>query len=111
MMSALKKAPITIEMKKIIHKYEEGARIIHIARELGKYSSTIATIVKNKKIKGFDVSKGVILITSKKKCPEIRNEVEKLLLEWVKEKQLSGNSIHDVAICKKARALHEELLH
>ena len=50
------------------------------------------------------------MITSKKKRPEILNEVEKLLLEWIKEKQLSGDSISDNAICEKARALHEELL-
>ena len=43
--------------KEIIRKYEEWARIIDIAHELGKVSSTMATIVKKKKIKGFDVSK------------------------------------------------------
>ena len=44
-----KKAPITTNMKKeIIRKYEEGKQIIDIARELGKASSTIATILKKK---------------------------------------------------------------
>ena len=95
--------------KEIIRKYEEWARIIDIAHELGKVSSTMATIVKKKKIKGFDVSKAVTLIASKKKCPEILNEVEKLLLDWINKKQFLGDCVCDIAICKKARALHEEL--
>ena len=101
-----------MEMKKeIIRNYEEGARIIDIVRELGKASSTIAMIVEKKdKIKGFDVSKGVTLIAPKKKRPEILNEVEKLLLKWIKEKQFSGDSVHNIVICEKARAIHEELL-
>ena len=96
-----------MEMKKeIIHKYEEGARIIVMALELEKASSTIATIVKKKeKIKGFDVSKGVTLSASKKKCSKILNEVKKLFLEWVSEKQLLGDSVSDTMICEKARAL------
>ena len=110
-MSAPKKVSLSVEMKEIIHKYEEGARIIDIACELGKASSTITTIVKKEEIiKGVDVSKGVTLIASKKKHPEILNEVKKLLLEWIKEKQLSGDSISNNAICEKAKALHEELL-
>ena len=97
--------------KEIIHRYEEGARIIDIACELGKASSTIDTILKKKeKIKGFDVFKGVTLIASMKKRPEILNEVKKLLLQWVKEKQLLGDSVKGTVICEKARALHEALL-
>ena len=98
--------------KEIIHKYEDGAQIVDIARELGKASSTIATIVKKKEmIKGLDVSKGVTLIASKKQHPGILNEAEKLLLQWIKEKKLSGASISDNAIFEKARALRKELLH
>ena len=89
---------------------KERARIIDIAHELGKASSTIATIVKKKEmIKGFDVSKGVTLIASKKKCPEILNEVEKLLLVWI-NKKFSGDNVSDNAICEKTRALQEEML-
>ena len=92
-----------MEMKKdIICKYEVGPRSIDIACELGKASSTIATIVKKKEmIKGFDVSKGITLIASKKQRPGILNEVEKLLLELIKEKQLSGDIISNNAICEK----------
>ena len=39
------------------------------------------------------------MIAAKKKCPEILNEVKKLLLDWINEKQLSGDSIYGIAIC------------
>ena len=68
MKPALKKALITIAMKKeTIQKYEEGERIIDIANEYSKASSTITTIIKEEEdIKGFAVSEGVTLISSKK---------------------------------------------
>ena len=101
-----KKAPITIKRKKeIIQKYEEGKQLIDIDRNLDKASSTIATILKKKEdIKGFTVSKGVTLIASKKKWPEILNEIEKLLFVWVNKKQLMGDSIGEGLICEKGRA-------
>ena len=44
---APRKRSITVERKReIIQKYEEGARILDIACELGRASSTIATILK-----------------------------------------------------------------
>ena len=79
---------------------------------MGKASSTITTILKKKEnIKGLMWPKGVTLFASKKKWPEILNEVEKLLLVWVNEKQLPGDSISDILICEKARALYDDLLH
>ena len=54
---APKKVPITVEMKnEIIRRYEAGKRIIHIPRELGKASSTIAMIPKKEDVSGFAVS-------------------------------------------------------
>ena len=107
-----KKVSITIaEKKDIIRQYEEGKRITEIARELGKAFSTIATIIKKKEdIKAADASKGIKFLTSKKKRPEILNEVEKLLLIWINEKQLAGDSISEAIICEKAKALYADLL-
>ena len=107
-----KKVSITIaEKKEIIKRYEEGTRIIDIARELGKAFSTIATIIKKKEaIKAADASKDIKFLTSKKKRPEIMNEVEKLLLLWINQKQLAGDSISQAIICEKAKALHADLL-
>ena len=110
---ALKKASINTQIKKeIIQKYEEGATVIVIACKLGKNSFIIANILKKKKeeIKGIDVANGITGMASKKKQPEILNEVEKLLLMGVNKKQLMGNSISETTICEKARALHDDLL-
>ena len=107
-----KKAPKTIEMKKeIIRKYEEGKRIIDIAREIGKASSTITTVLKKKEdIKGFVMSMDVTLTTSKKKWLKILKEVEKLLFVWINEKQLTGGSIGEVSICEKVWVFYDDFI-
>ena len=53
--------------------------------------STVSTILKNKDvIKAADVAKGAKVIS--KQRPQILVEVEKLLLLFINEKQLSGDS-------------------
>ena len=47
------------------------------------------------------MAKAVTVIASKKKRPEIMNEVEKLLLKYIKEKQLASDSINPTMFCKK----------
>jgi hypothetical protein len=37
-------------------------------------------------------------------------EVEKLLLIWINEKMLAGDSVYEGIICEKARRLHEDLV-
>ena len=74
--------------------YEEGKRIIDIAQMYGKASSTIATI----------------LLALKKKRLEILNEVGNLLLVWVNENQLAGDTINETSISEKARVLYD-LIH
>ena len=62
-----------------------------------KSSSTIYTILKqNDKILAVDPSKN---------RPPIIDNVEKLLLIWINEKQMQGNTI----ICEKARQLYADL--
>ena len=58
--------------------------------------------MKKLQIKGLDVAKGVTVIALKKNRHEIMNEVEKLLLEEINEKQLTDDSISPKTICKKA---------
>ena len=36
-------------------------------------------------------------------------DVEKLLLVWINEQQLAGDSISEAIICEKARLLHVDL--
>ncbi|XP_044137796.1 tigger transposable element-derived protein 1-like [Bufo gargarizans] len=101
---------ITIELKKeIIEKYDRGIRVTDLASEYKMAKSTISTILKNKAaIKGADVAKGVTMLT--KQRTQVLEEVEKLLLVWLNEKQLAGDSVSEAMICEKARKLHSDLL-
>ncbi|XP_067939455.1 putative CENPB DNA-binding domain-containing protein 1 [Watersipora subatra] len=93
----------------IINKYEGGARIISIAKEYGRNQSTIATIIKNKQsIKANKASKGMTILAINR-C-SIHNEMERLLLLWIKEKEIRGDSITQSAISHKATALFDDLL-
>ncbi|XP_010623133.1 zinc finger and SCAN domain-containing protein 29 isoform X3 [Fukomys damarensis] len=101
---------ITIELKKeIVEKHEHGIRVTDLASEYKMAKSTISTILKNKDaIKGADVAKGVTVLT--KQRTQALEEVEKLLLVWLNEKQLAGDRVSEAMICEKARKLHSDLL-
>nr|XP_034981426.1 glutamate-rich protein 5 isoform X1 [Zootoca vivipara]XP_034981427.1 glutamate-rich protein 5 isoform X1 [Zootoca vivipara] len=100
----------TIEVKKqIISKHESGVRVSDLATQFGMAKSTICTILKNKEaIKGANVAKGVKTLTRQR--TQTIEEVEKLLLIWIKEKQLAGDSISESIICEKALHLHADLI-
>ncbi|XP_067135000.1 tigger transposable element-derived protein 1-like [Centruroides vittatus] len=71
--------------------------------------STISTILKNKEtIKRANVAKGVTTLT--KQRPQILEEVEKLLLIFINEKQLRGDSISETFICEKALEIYDDLV-
>ncbi|XP_051783790.1 tigger transposable element-derived protein 1-like [Erpetoichthys calabaricus] len=101
---------IEIELKKeIIEKYERGVRVTDLAAEYKKSKSTISTILKQKEaIKAADVAKGVTMLT--KQRPQVLEDVEKLLLVWLNEKQLAGDSVSEAMLCEKARRIHCDLL-
>lgn len=101
---------ITIELKKqIVEKHERGIRVTDLASEYKMAKSTISTILKNKDaIKGADVAKGVTTLT--KQRTQVLEEVEKLLLVWLNEKQLAGDKVSEAMVCEKARKLHSDLL-
>ncbi|XP_067134160.1 tigger transposable element-derived protein 1-like isoform X1 [Centruroides vittatus] len=105
-----KKMKTTIELKKeIIRKHEGGVRVSDLALQFGLAKSSICTILKNKEaIKDANVAKGVTVIT--KQRSQTLEEVEKLLLIWINEKQLAGNSLSKAVICEKARLLYQDLL-
>ncbi|KAM6467107.1 uncharacterized protein PHA67_012646 [Liasis olivaceus] len=106
---ALKKK-VTIELKKdIIEKHDRGIRVTDLASEYKMAKLTISTILKNKDaIREADVAKGVTILTRKR--TQVLEEVEKLLLVWLNEKQLAGDSVSEAIICEKARKLHSDLL-
>ena len=108
--SVNKREMITLEIKKeIIQKHERGVSVSDLSRMYNKASSTISTILKQKdKIMAVEASKGVSRIT--KNRPPIIEDVEKLLLVWINEKQLRGDSVGESIICEKARVLHADLL-
>uniref|UniRef100_A0A8C5PXM0 HTH CENPB-type domain-containing protein n=1 Tax=Leptobrachium leishanense TaxID=445787 RepID=A0A8C5PXM0_9ANUR len=103
------KEMITVEVKKeIIDKHERGMRVANIARFYNKSTSTICTILKRKEeIKGLDAAKGVTRVS--KQRPRVLEDVEKLLLVWINEKQLVGDALSENIICEKAKALYADL--
>ena len=71
---------------------------------------TISTFLKNKEaIKAADFAKGVTILHSKQR-PQIMDEVEKLLLIWIKEKELDGDSISEGKNFEKALNINANLL-
>ena len=81
----------TVEMKKeLITKWLKGTRVSDLAVQYGMAKLTISTILKNREaIKAADVAKGVKSLTSKRLAAV--EEVEKLLMVWINEKQLAGD--------------------
>jgi len=70
--------------------------------------STISTILKNREaIKAANVMKVVKHLTSKR-LPAVE-EVEKLLMVWINEKQLAGDNVSEDIICEKARLLYSDI--
>ncbi|GCC19040.1 hypothetical protein chiPu_0018184 [Chiloscyllium punctatum] len=107
--SVKKPKRITVETKKeIIAKHENGACVSDLAMQYKMAKSTICTILKNKEaLKAADVAKGVTILT--KQRPNLLDEVEKLLV-WINQKELTGDSVNETIICKKALHMHCDLL-
>ena len=101
----------TIELKKeIIVKFENGVRVSDLTAQYNMANCTISTFLKNKEaIKAADVAKGVTIVCSKQR-PQILDEVEQLLLIWIKEKELYGDSISEGIICEKALLIYADLI-
>jgi len=98
----------TVELKnELITKWGKGTRVSDLAVQYDMAKSTISTILKNREaIKAADVAKGVKSPTSKR-LPAVE-EMEKLLMVWINEKQLAGDSVSEAIICVKARRLYSD---
>ncbi|XP_066108863.1 tigger transposable element-derived protein 1-like [Saccopteryx bilineata] len=105
-----KKARNTIELKKeIIEKYESGFKIAEISRMYRKSPSTISSIVvKKEAIKEANVAKSVNVLM--KQRSQTTEDVKQLLLIWINQKQLDGDSVSEAIICEKARLLYADLI-
>ncbi|XP_042229138.1 tigger transposable element-derived protein 1-like isoform X1 [Homarus americanus] len=99
---------ISIQVKQeIIKKHEKGIRTNALCKEYDLSSSTVSTIIaqkdKFKSVKVRDKSTRVF------KGRSLIAETERLLLIWVKEKQMKGDPISAEFICKRAREIYEHL--
>ncbi|XP_043263000.1 tigger transposable element-derived protein 1-like [Colletes gigas] len=105
-----KRLKITFKMKReIIEKRKRGVSVADLARTYNRSTSTICTILKNKdKIMEVDASKGVIRISTQRL--RILDDVERLLLIWINEKQLQGDTINESIICEKAKVIFADLV-
>ena len=99
----------TVELKKeLITKWEKGTRASDLAVQYGMAKPTISNILKNREaIKVGDLTKGVKSLTSKR-LPAAE-EVEKILMIWINEKQLAGDSVAEAIICENARLLYSDI--
>ncbi|XP_069188071.1 tigger transposable element-derived protein 1 isoform X1 [Procambarus clarkii] len=99
-----RKDTITVDLKKeIIEKH-----VTDLTREYGRSSSTVCTILKRKEeFKKLEVAQGITKVT--KKRPKIL-DVEKLLLIWMNERQLHGDSVSEAIVCAKAKLLYVNLV-
>ena len=104
-----KKRTMSMEMKhEIIEKHERGVRVSDLARHYDRSTSTICTILKQKDaIKSMKPAKGTTIIS--KLRTHIHDEMERLLLLWIKEKELAGDTISEKIICEKALMIYKDL--
>ncbi|GBO46618.1 Tigger transposable element-derived protein 1 [Araneus ventricosus] len=100
---------MSIELKReIIEKNEQGVRVADLARQYGRSTSTICTVLKQELIKSITPAKGVTMIS--KLWSSLHEKMEKLLIVWVTEKQLKGDTLTQDIICEKARTIYGDLL-
>lgn len=104
------KKAITIEKKKeIVQTYESGVRVTDLANMYSMSKSTISTILQRKDLyKEASVAKGVTQISKSRST--VLDEVERLLLVWINERQMAGDSLSESIICEKARDVNADLV-
>ena len=104
------KKMITVGVKKeIIERHERGVQVAELSKFYNKSSSKICTILKMKEeIRALDSAKGVRKVMKQQPC--VLGDVEKLLLIWINEKQLAGDTVTETIICQKAKALFDNLI-
>ena len=86
-MEKIKVMRTTVELKdKVITKFENSVRVSVLTVQYNMAKYTISAFLKNKAaIKAADVAKGVTIVHSRQMM-QIMDEVEKLLLIWIREK-------------------------
>ncbi|UYV71913.1 hypothetical protein LAZ67_9001124 [Cordylochernes scorpioides] len=108
--SSAKKKIMSIELKReIIEKHEQGVLVVDLSRQYGRSTSMICSVLKRKEsIKSVTRAKGLTIIS--KLRTSLHENMEKLLMVWVTENQLQGDTLTQSIICEKARAIYGDLL-
>ncbi|GFU35123.1 uncharacterized protein NPIL_280461 [Nephila pilipes] len=96
--SSAKEKMMSIELKReIIEKHEQGVRVVDLSRQYGRSTSMICTVLKQKEsIKSVTLAKGLTIIS--KLRTSLHENMEKLLMVWVTEKQLQGDTLMQTLI-------------
>ncbi|XP_068242415.1 putative CENPB DNA-binding domain-containing protein 1 [Palaemon carinicauda] len=104
-----KKSMLSLELKqKIIEKYERVVRVCDMAKQYCRNVSTISTIIKQKAaIKAVQPLKGITII-SKRRSPSLE-EMERLLLVWIKCNEIFGDTITEKIVYDKASTIYCDL--
>ncbi|XP_066096921.1 tigger transposable element-derived protein 1-like [Saccopteryx bilineata] len=104
-----RKRMMSIEVKqKIIEKREHDIQVIELSRLYNCNTSTICTILKQKDvIKSTNPAKRTIILSQL--WTNIREEMGKLLLVWVKEKELAGDIVTETVIYEKPHIIYDDL--
>ncbi|XP_039618118.1 tigger transposable element-derived protein 1-like [Polypterus senegalus] len=107
--SSKKKRMLSVKLRQeIIEKHERGVCVMELAKIYDCSTSTICTILKQKEtIKSVKVAKGMTVITQQRSA--IHEEMENLLLLWIKEKELAGDTLTETVISEKARIFYNDL--
>ncbi|BFZ15078.1 hypothetical protein BsWGS_18117 [Bradybaena similaris] len=105
-----KRVVLSIETKQeIINKYEKGIRLVDLAKEYGRNPSPIGTILKQMEaLKAATTSKGLSIMS--KRRSSVHDEMERLLLLRIKEKEIAGDTVTETIISEKATAIFNDLL-
>ncbi|XP_068205440.1 tigger transposable element-derived protein 1-like [Palaemon carinicauda] len=106
-----KRMMLSMEIKiEIIKKCKAGMQLSVLAKEYGRNPSTTGTFLKQKEaIKTETPSKGVTVFSSKRS--PVHDEMERLLLVWIKDIEMAGDTITEVIICQKSSAIFSDLGH
>ncbi|XP_064116538.1 tigger transposable element-derived protein 1-like [Macrobrachium nipponense] len=107
--STEKRRMMSLEIKlEIVEKHEQGMRVKELAKHYDRTTSTICTILKQKEsLKKIKPAKGVKIIS--KRHTDVHEKMENLLLVWLTEKQLAGDSVTEGIICEKAHSIFSDL--
>ncbi|XP_068247835.1 tigger transposable element-derived protein 1-like [Palaemon carinicauda] len=104
-----KKVMLSLELKQeTIEKHERGVHASDLTKQYGRNMTMILTIIKQKvAIKVVKQSKGITIIS--KHCSPTLEEMERLLLMWIEDKEFAGDMITEMIICENASAIYCDL--